>query len=130
MPNLEFTISNLERNMATVLKAVQNLTDSQNISQDELKQLRVDFDSLHDAIPVNPNVWLKPSELGDMLKISTSTVTKYRNQGLFKKTSIKEVVRGKRTDFYYHRINAVKDISVIKPIQINTGKKNILDRFA
>ena len=115
--------------MATVLKAVQNLTDSQNISQDELKQLRVDFDSLHDSIPANPNIWLKPSELGAVLKISTSTVTKYRNEGHFKKTSIRKVVRGKRTDFYYHRIGAVKDISAIKPIQINTGKK-LLDRFA
>jgi len=114
--------------MAAVLQAVHSLTDSQNISQDEIKQLRVDFDLLHDAIPVNPNVWLKPSELGDMLKISTSTVTKYRNQGLFKKTSIKEVVRGKRTDFYYHRINAIKDISKIKPIQI--ASKKVLNSFA
>ena len=129
MPNFEFTISNLERNVAAILKAVETLTDSHNISKDELKQLRNDFDSLHDAIPANPNVWLKPSELGAVLKISTSTVTKYRNEGHFKKTSIRKVVRGKRTDFYYHRISAVKDISAIKPIQINTGKK-LLDRFA
>ena len=80
-------------------------------------------------IPVNANVWLKPSELAALLKISNSTVTKYRNEGLFKKTSIKEITRGKRTDFYYHRINAIKDVSTIKPIQINTNK-NILDRFS
>ena len=54
MPNLEFTISNLERDVAAILKAVNSLKDSHNISKDELKQLRVDFDSLHDAIPSNP----------------------------------------------------------------------------
>ena len=61
MPNLEFTISNLERNVAAILKAVNTLTDSHNTSKDEIKQLRVDFDLLHDAIPTNSNVWLKPS---------------------------------------------------------------------
>ena len=127
MNNYHSTISNLEKNVAAILKAVNTLTDSHNISKDELKQLRVDFDSLHDVIPTNPNVWLKTSELGGILKISTSTVTKYRNEGHFKKSSIKEVVRGKRTDFYYHRINAVKDASKIKPIQIASNK--ILNSF-
>ena len=95
---------------------------------DQVDQLRVDFDSLHDAIPVNANVWLKPSELAALLKISNSTVTKYRNEGHFKKSSIKEVFRGKRTDFYYHRINALKDVSKIKPIQIANNK--VLNSFA
>ena len=129
MPSLEFTISNLQKDVAAVLQAVNTLTDSHNISKDELKQLRVDFDLAQEQNPFNVNVWLKPSELAALLKISTSTVTKYRNEGHFKKTSIRKVVRGKRTDFYYHRISAVKDISAIKPIQINTGKK-LLDRFA
>ena len=128
MQNYNSTISNLERNVAAILKAVETLTDSHNISKDELKQLRNDFDSLHDAIPANPNVWLKPSELAAILKVSNSTVTKWRNEGLFKKTSVKEVVRGKRTDFYYHRINAVKDVSKIKPIQISN--KKIINSFS
>ena len=122
------TVSRLEQTMSSVLKAVNTLGDRQILTGDEVKQLRMDFDSLHDAIPVNANVFLKPSELADLLKVSTSTVTKYRNEGRFKKSSIKEVVRGKRTDFYYHRINAVKDLSSIKPILINSGKK-ILDQF-
>ena len=125
----EARIQNLEKNLDTAIAAIRNLTDGQTITNDELRQFRIDFDSLLEAIPVNPNVWLKPSELSDMLKISTSTVTKYRVEGLFKKTSVKEVVRGKRTDFYYHRINAVKDISTKRPIQINTNKR-ILDRFS
>ena len=128
MPSLEFTISNLQKDVAAVLQAVNTLTDSHNISKDELKQLRVDFDIAQEQNPFNVNVWLKPSELAALLKVSNSTVTKWRNEGLFKKTSVKEVVRGKRTDFYYHRINAVKDVSKIKPIHI--AKKNILDRFA
>ena len=122
------TVSRLEQTMTSVLTAVNTLSDRQILTGDEIKQLRMDFDSLHDAIPVNANVFLKPSELADLLKVSTSTVTKYRNEGRFKKASIKEVVRGKRTDFYYHRINAVKDLSSIKPILINSGKK-ILDQF-
>ena len=128
MPSLEFTISNLQKDVAAVLQAVNTLTDSHNISKDELKQLRVDFDIAQEQNPFNVNVWLKPSELAALLKVSNSTVTKWRNEGLFKKTSVKEVVRGKRTDFYYHRINAVKDASKIKPIHI--AKKNILDRFS
>ena len=128
MQNYNSTISNLERNVAAILKAVETLTDSHNISKDELKQLRVDFDLAQEQNPFNVNVWLKPSELAGLLKVSTSTVTKYRNEGRFKKSSVKVVDRGKRTDFYYHRINAIKDVSKIKPIQI--AKKNILDRFA
>ena len=128
MPSLEFTISNLQKDVAAVLQAVNTLTDSHNISKDELKQLRVDFDIAQEQNPFNVNVWLKPSELAALLKISTSTVTKYRNEGSFKKTSVKEVVRGKRTDFYYHRINAVKDVSKIKPIQI--ANKKVLNSFA
>ena len=59
MNNYHSTISNLEKNVTTILKAFNTLTDSHNISKDELKQLRVDFDSLQDAITANPNVWLK-----------------------------------------------------------------------
>ena len=128
MNNYNSTISNLERNVAAILKAVETLTDSHNLSKDEIKQLRVDFDLAQEQNPFNVNVWLKPSELAGLLKVSTSTVTKYRNEGRFKKSSVKEINRGKRTDFYYHRINAIKDVSKIKPIHI-AGKK-ILDRFA
>ena len=128
MNNYNSTISNLERNVAAILKAVETLTDSHNLSKDEIKQLRVDFDLAQEQNPFNVNVWLKPSELAALLKVSTSTVTKYRNEGRFKKSSVKEINRGKRTDFYYHRINAIKDVSKIKPIHI-AGKK-ILDRFA
>ena len=108
---------------------VEDLLESFRLTKDTVEQLRMDFDLAREGNPFNVNVWLKPSELGAILKISNSTVTKYRNEGHFKKTSIRKVVRGKRTDFYYHRISAVKDISAIKPIQINTGKK-LLDRFA
>ena len=128
MNNYNSTISNLERNVAAILKAVETLTESHNLSKDEINQLRVDFDLAQEQNPFNVNVWLKPSELAGLLKVSTSTVTKYRNEGRFKKSSVKEVDRGKRTDFYYHRINAIKDVSKIKPIHI-AGKK-ILDRFS
>ena len=107
---------------------VEDLLESFRLTKDTVEQLRMDFDLAREGNPFNVNVWLKPSELGAILKISNSTVTKYRNEGHFKKSSVKEVVRGKRTDFYYHRINAVKDVSKIKPIQI--ASKKVLNTFA
>ena len=122
------TVYKMQADLKQMIEAINELTNSHKLTQDEVTQLRVDFDCLNDAIPANPNVWLRPSELGDLVKISTSTVTKYRNEGIFKKSSIKEVKRGKRIDFYYHRINAIKDLSVIRPIQMNNNKK-LLDKF-
>ena len=108
----------------TLVELIENFS----ITKETVDQLRMDFDLAREGNPFNVNVWLKPSELGAILKISNSTVTKYRNEGHFKKSSIKEVVRGKRTDFYYHRINAVRDVSKIKPIQI--ANKKVLNSFA
>ncbi len=108
----------------TLIELIENFS----ITKETVDQLRMDFDLAREGNPFNVNVWLKPSELGAILKVSNSTVTKWRNEGLFKKTSVKEVVRGKRTDFYYHRINAVKDVSKIKPIQI--ANKKVLNSFA
>ena len=110
-----------------LIKYVEKLSNSFDLTRDEVSQLRIDFDLAQEQNPFNVNVWLKPSELAAILKVSNSTVTKWRNEGLFKKSSVKEVVRGKRTDFYYHRINAVKDASKIKPIQIASNK--ILNSF-
>ncbi len=104
---------------------VQQLNKSFFSIKETVDQLRIDFDLAQEQNPFNVNVWLKPSELAAILKVSNSTVTKWRNEGLFKKTSVKKMVRGKRTDFYYHRINAIKDISFIKPIQILTNKKTL-----
>ena len=117
-----------KKDVKELRETVEKLLDSFSVTKETVDQLRMDFDQAREGNPFNVNVWLKPSELAAILKVSNSTVTKWRNEGLFKKSSVKEVVRGKRTDFYYHRINAVKDASKIKPIQI--AKKNILDRFA
>ena len=117
-----------KKDVKELIQYVEKLEKSFDYARDEISQLRVDFDLAQEQNPFNVNVWLKPSELAALLKISTSTVTKYRNEGCFKKTSVKEVVRGKRTDFYYHRINAVKDVSKIKPIQI-AGRK-IINSFS
>ena len=108
----------------TLIELIENFS----ITKETVDQLRMDFDLAREGNPFNVNVWLKPSELGAILKVSNSTVTKWRNEGYFKKSSVKIVVRGKRTDFYYHRINAVKDVSKIKPIQI--ANKKVLNSFA
>ena len=116
-----------KRDVKELKKTVEELLDSFSLTKETVDQLRMDFDLAREGNPFNVNVWLKPSELAAILKVSNSTVTKWRNEGLFKKSSVKEVVRGKRTDFYYHRINAVKDVSKIKPIQIASNK--ILNSF-
>ena len=117
-----------KKDVERLIQYVEKLEKSFDYARDEISQLRIDFDLSQEQNPFNVNVWLKPSELAALLKISNSTVTKHRNEGLFKKSSVKEVVRGKRTDFYYHRINAIKDISKIKPIQI--ASKKVLNSFA
>ena len=111
-----------KKDVSELKKSVTELLDSFRLTKETVDQLRMDFELAREGNPFNVNIWLKPSELAAILKVSNSTVTKWRNEGLFKKTSVKEVVRGKRTDFYYHRINAVKDVSKIKPIQISNKK--------
>ena len=117
-----------KKDVKELREKVQELIQSFSFTRETVDQLRMDFDLAREGNPFNVNVWLKPSELAAILKVSNSTVTKWRNEGLFKKTSVKEVVRGKRTDFYYHRINAVKDVSKIKPIQISN--KKIINSFS
>ena len=116
-----------KKDVEELKEIVQQLNKCFFSIKETVDQLRIDFDLAQKQNPFNVNVWLKPSELAAILKISNSTVTKWRNEGLFKKSSVKEVVRGKRTDFFYHRINAVKDASKIKPIQIASNK--ILNSF-
>ncbi len=111
-----------KKDVKELRETVQELIQSFSFTRETVDQLRMDFDLAREENPFNVNVWLKPSELAAILKVSNSTVTKWRNESLFKKTSVKEVVRGKRTDYYYHRINAVKDVSKIKPIQISNKK--------
>ena len=116
-----------KKDVELLREVLTELKENFSYTKETVDQLRMDFDLAREGNPFNVNVWLKPSELAAILKISNSTVTKWRNEGLFKKSSVKEVVRGKRTDFYYHRINAVKDASKIKPIQIASNK--ILNSF-
>ena len=117
-----------KKDVKELKKTVEELLESFSYTKETVDQLRMDFDFAREGNPFNVNVWLKPSDLGAILKISTSTITKYRNEGHFKKSSIKEVFRGKRTDFYYHRINALKDVSKIKPIQI--ASKKIINSYS
>ena len=114
-----------KKDVEELKEIVQQLNKCFFSIKETVDQLRIDFDLAQEQNPFNVNVWLKPSELAAILKISNSTVTKWRNEGLFKKTSVKKMTRGKRTDFYYHRINAIKDVSLIKPIQILTNKKTL-----
>ena len=67
----------------TLIELIENFS----ITKETVDQLRMDFDLAREGNPFNVNVWLKPSELGAILKVSNSTVTKWRNEGLFKNSS-------------------------------------------
>ena len=71
---------------------------------------------------------LDAKELGKLVGLSSSSVSKYRHAGLFGKLSVKEVKRGNRVDYYYHRQNALKDLQSKKPVHIRSNSLYISDK--
>ena len=83
---------------------------------DKVELVRHDLDHLIEESVETPNVWLKPAEISKLLGVSKSTITAWRNQGIFdRKISVKTIKRAKRIAHYYHRYNALKDASVVRP---------------
>ena len=77
-----------KKDVEELKEIVQQLNKCFFSIKEPVDQLRIDFDLAQKQNPFNVNVWLKPSELAAILKISNSTVTKWRNEGLFKQTSV------------------------------------------
>ena len=81
-----------------------------------------------EANPSAPNLWLTPKQLGQLVGLSSSTISKYRKRGIFKKFSVKEVEKGQYVYYYYHRQNALKDLQKIKPVHIRSNSIYISDK--
>ena len=76
----------------------------------EVRQMRHDLNLLIEKSPESVNPWIPPRELARLLGVCTQTISGYRNEGRFRSSSIRAVKRGQRTDWEYHRQDAVEDV--------------------
>ena len=75
----------------------------------EVLQMRSELQAvIEQQTPTSP--WIPPRELARLLGVSSQTITAYRNDGRFRSSSTRAIKRGQRTDWEYHRIDALKDI--------------------
>ena len=75
----------------------------------EVRQMRHDLNLLIEKSPESVSPWIPPRELARLLGVTTQTSTSYRNEGRFRSSSIRAVKRGQRTDWEYHRQDAIAD---------------------
>ena len=71
--------------------------------------MRHDLNLLIEKSPESISSWVPPRELARLLGVSTKTITAYRNDGRFRSSSVRAIKRGQRTDWEYHRQDAVAD---------------------
>ena len=76
----------------------------------EIRQMRHDLNLLIKKSPELISSWVPPRELARLLGVSTKTITAYRNDGRFRSSSVRAIKRGQRTDWEYHRQDAVADV--------------------
>ena len=76
----------------------------------EVRQMRHDINLLIEKSPESISQWIPPRELARLLGVSSQTITAYRNDGLFRSSSTRAIKRGQRTDWEYHRRDAVADV--------------------
>ena len=76
----------------------------------EIKQLRHDINLLIDKSPQTATPRIPPRELARLLGIQSKAVATYRNEGRFRSSSIRAIKRGQRTDWEYHRKDAIDDV--------------------
>ena len=115
-------MSGIEQVREIIRKEVEPLAALASSLKLELEQTRADVNYLIENSIDTPNIYLKPNDLAKLVGWSHSTIKRYRNDGTIKESSIKKVKREKRTDYYYHRFAAIKDIQAIRPLQIKTKK--------
>ena len=126
--NPNHTLKNLEDAVASLLSEIRELSNNQNVNNQRTERLEATLDLILEGHPSAPNLWLTPKELGKLVGLSSSSVSKYRHAGLFGKLSVKEVKRGNRVDYYYHRQNALKDLQSKKPVHIRSNSLYISDK--
>ena len=108
-------VDSLRNDIANLSSHVIKLTQ-------ELEQTRHDVNYLIENSIDTPNIYLKPNDLAKLVGCSHSTIKRYRNDGTIKDSSIRKIKREKRTDYYYHRFAAIKDIQSVRPLQIKNKK--------
>ena len=126
--NPNHSLKNLEDAVASLLNEIRELSNNQNVNNQRTERLEATLDLILEGHPSAPNLWLTPKELGKLVGLSSSSVSKYRHAGLFGKLSVKEVKRGNRVDYYYHRQNALKDLQSKKPVHIRSNSLYISDK--
>ena len=126
--NPNHSLKNLEDAVASLLSEIRELSNNQNVNNQRTERLEATLDLILEGHPSAPNLWLTPKELGKLVGLSSSSVSKYRHAGLFGKLSVKEVKRGNRVDYYYHRQNALKDLQSKKPVHIRSNSLYISDK--
>ena len=126
--NPNHSLKNLEDAVASLLSEIRELSTNQNVNNQRTERLEATLDLILEGHPSAPNLWLTPKELGKLVGLSSSSVSKYRHAGLFGKLSVKEVKRGNRVDYYYHRQNALKDLQSKKPVHIRSNSLYISDK--
>jgi hypothetical protein len=111
-----------------LLREVRTLSSCIQTLQNNFERLADNQDLMMEANPSAPNLWLTPKQLGQLVGLSSSTISKYRKRGIFKKFSIKDVEKGQYVYYYYHRQNALKDLQKIKPVHIRSNSIYISDK--
>ena len=76
----------------------------------EVRQMRHDLNLLIEKSPESVSPWIPPRELARLLGVSSQTITAYRNDGRFRSSSTRAIKRGQRTDWEYHRQDAIADV--------------------
>ena len=111
-----------------LLREVRTLSSCIQTLQNNFERLADNQDLMMEANPSAPNLWLTPKQLGQLVGLSSSTISKYRKRDIFKKFSVKEVEKGQYVYYYYHRQNALKDLHKIKPVHIRSNSIYISDK--
>tara|TARA_B100000282_G_scaffold34884_1_gene21965 strand:+ start:208 stop:579 length:372 start_codon:yes stop_codon:yes gene_type:complete len=117
-----------DRRYQELLEEVRTLSSCIQVLQNNFERLADNQDLMMEANPSAPNLWLTPKQLGQLVGLSSSTISKYRKRGIFKKFSIKDVEKGQYVYYYYHRQNALKDLQKIKPVHIRSNSIYISDK--
>ena len=76
----------------------------------EVRQMRHDLNLLIEKSPESVSPWIPPRELARLLGVSSQTINAYRNGGPFRSSSTRAIKRGQRTDWEYHRQDAIADV--------------------
>lgn len=76
----------------------------------ELRALRQEVKRLGQALPTADSTWLTPSEMAELVGVTTRTLQNYVTLGRLTKASYRMEPRGKGFRYSYHRELALRDL--------------------